>query len=97
MGTYKTDSSTNRSHGILKQPRTEVQFVRIMDHFVGRNIGRAVEHFNISESEYNPENVGNTVKFTKSENSFNCYGSFTVNSVGIISDYQFTRGNADNE
>ena len=95
MGTYKTDRSTNPSHGTLKQPRTEVEFIRIMDHFVGRSIGRAIGHFGIPESEYDPENAGSTVSFTKSANSFNCYGSFTVNNVGIISDYQFTRENAD--
>ncbi len=97
MGTYRTDRSINSSHGILKQPRTEVEFIRIMDHFVGRNIGRAIGHFRIPVSEYDPENVGNIVKFTKSANSFNCYGSFTVNNVGIISDYQFTRGDVDTE
>ncbi len=97
MGTYRTDRSINRSHGILKQPRTEVEFIRILDHFVGRNIERAIGHFGVPVSEFDLENGGKTVKFTKSAITFNSNCLFTVNNVGIISDYQFIRGDVDNE
>jgi hypothetical protein len=92
MGTYKTDSSTNRSHGILKYPTTEVQFIKILDHFVGRNIERAVQHFGIPEKELNLESGHRSIRFTKSAISFNSNCTFTVNNVGIIKDYKFERG-----
>ena len=94
MGTYKTDSSTNRSHGILKQPRTEVEFINILDHFIGRNILRAVAHFGIPEDEIELEDGQKSVTFTKSAISFNSHCTFTINGTGIISDYKFVRGEA---
>jgi hypothetical protein len=94
MGTYRTDSSINRSHGILKYPRTEVEFMNILDHFVGRNIGRAVAHFGVPEEEYTLGSGLTSVKFTKSAISFNSHCTFIVNNVGIISKYEFERGEA---
>jgi len=92
MGTYKTDSSTNRSHGILKYPRTEVEFIKILDHFVGRNIVKAVEHFGIPEHELDLESGHKAIKFTKSAISFNSQCTFTINNVGNITNYEFVRG-----
>ncbi|RLA59842.1 MAG: hypothetical protein DRR04_07385 [Gammaproteobacteria bacterium] len=92
MGTYKTDSSSNRSHGILKYPRTEVEFTRILDHFVGRNIERAIAHFGVPEDELELQQGHKSVKFTKSAISFDSHCTFTVNNVGNITDYKFVRG-----
>ncbi len=91
MGTYKTDSIINRSHGILKQPGSEVEFITIMDHFIGRNIERAIAHFGDPDSEQEVDNSHKMVCFNKSLKSFNCDCSFTVNNVGVISEYQFER------
>lgn len=92
MGTYRTDSSTNRSHGILKFPRTEAEFIRILDHFVGRNIERAIAHFGVPEDEFDLESGNKSIKFTKSAISFDSHCSFTINNLGIIQDYSFERG-----
>ncbi|MCZ6803495.1 MAG: hypothetical protein O7D86_06080 [Proteobacteria bacterium] len=97
MGTYRTDRSINQSHGILKQPRTEVQFRRILDHFIGRNIERAIGHFGVPESEYDLDSGDKVIKFTKSAISFDSHCSFTINNVGIISAYTFKRGEVEKD
>lgn len=92
MGTYKTDSSTNRSHGILKYPRTEVEFIKILDHFVGRHIEKAVAHFGVPEDEVDLESGNKSIKFSKSAISFNSHCTFVINNVGNITEYDFVRG-----
>jgi hypothetical protein len=92
MGTYKTDSNSNRSHGILKTPRTEVEFINILDHFVGRNIEKAVKHFGVPEDELDLESGNKAIKFTKSAISFNSHCTFMINNVGNITEYNFVRG-----
>lgn len=92
MGTYKTDSNPNRSHGILKYPRTEVEFRNILDHFVGRNIEKAIAHFGVPENEVDLTSGNKAIKFTKSAISFNSHCTFTINNVGNITEYNFERG-----
>jgi len=92
MGTYKTDSQTNRSHGILKYPRTEVEFINILDHFVGRHIEKAVAHFGVPEDEVDLTGGAKAIKFTKSAVTFNSNCTFMINNVGAITEYNFERG-----
>ena len=91
MGTYKTDSSINRSHGLLKAPQTEGEFIRILDHFVGRHIELALAHFGSPETVIKAIDKRQKVYFSKSAFSFNCECIFTINSLGSICDYSFTR------
>ncbi|ASD66577.1 hypothetical protein [Pseudoalteromonas piscicida] len=91
MGTYKTDSSINRSHGILKTPQTEAEFIRILDHFVGRHIELALAHFGNPKTAIKHTDNKQQVYFSKSANSFNSNCGFTINALGTICDYSFTR------